>query len=153
MNKCYTENMITTDFLQFIGSATSPYHVVNNCAEKLFENGFEELNFNEYWELLPGHSYYTKPYGTTLFAFRIGKELSDAPIFRIVASHTDHPGFRIKPNPELREKDYLKLNTETYGGAILNTWLDRPLSIAGKITLKSEHLFSPKTQIVDFHAH
>lgn len=150
MNTYYTEQTITADFLPFVSSSTSPYHAVNNCVCKLLEHGFEELSFKEYWKLLPGHSYFTRPYDTTLFAFRIGKQMSDHTMFRIVASHTDHPGFRIKPNPELIEKGYLKLNTETYGGAILNTWLDRPLSIAGKVTLKSAHLFSPKIQIVDF---
>ena len=95
MNTIYTEHTITTDFLPFIQSATSPYHVVDHCATKLLENGFEELSFKEAWNILPGHSYFTKPYGTTLFAFRIGNQLSNHTIFRIVASHTDHPGFRI----------------------------------------------------------
>ena len=148
--KSYSENEITEHFLPFINQATSPYHVVNTCMTELSANGFEELNFQDTWNLIPGHAYFTKPYGTTLFAFRIGNSLSEHTNFRIVASHTDHPGFRIKPNPEITEKGYLKLNTETYGGAILNTWMDRPLSIAGKVTLRSNQLFFPETRIVDF---
>lgn len=150
MKSNFTKSTITEHFLPFINTATSPYHVVNTCIDELLENDFEELDFHKDWNLIPGHSYFTIPYDTTLFAFRLGSHISEQTIFRITASHTDHPGFRIKPNPELAEKGYLKLNTETYGGAILNTWLDRPLSIAGKVTLKSDRPFSPQKRIIDF---
>src|SRR3712207_9294348 len=67
--------------------------------------------------------------------------------FKIIGAHTDSPSFRIKPNPEIiSEESYIKLNTEVYGGPILNTWLDRPLSIAGRVTLKSENVLFPKTK-------
>ena len=142
--------MNTFDFFKFIEKGTSPYHVVKISEELLNKNNFKKLDFKEHWTLSPGKKYYTTPYGTCCFAFSIGNDLNDTSIFRITSSHIDQPGFRIKPNPELFEKDYLKLNTETYGGAILNTWMDRPLSVSGKVTLKSENPFLPNTCLIDF---
>lgn len=150
MKKDFYQTITPDDFFDFIKKATSPYHVVKTCISQLKEHGFEQLDFQTPWKLIPGGRYYTVPYGTTLFAFTIPKEPSADTIFRITASHTDHPGFRIKNNAEMFEKDYLKLNVEAYGGAILNTWLDRPLSLAGKVAFKSNNLFSPEIRFVDY---
>ena len=139
----------TQHFLDFVSNATSPYHVVQTSIDFLKENGFAELDFTTNWSLIPNTAYYTKPYGTTLFAFRTPKNITPGSIFRICASHTDHPAFRIKPNPDIQEKGYWKLNVETYGGVILNTWLDRPLSIAGKVALKSNSVFYPDCRLMD----
>lgn len=133
----------------FIKRATSPYHVVTTCSTLLKQNGFQKLEFQSPWTLQSGGCYYCTPYDTTIFAFQIGKKVTTTPSFRIAAAHTDHPGFRIKPNADLSEKNYCKLNTELYGGAILNTWLDRPLSIAGKVSFKSNHIFKPNTTLID----
>lgn len=138
------------NFLNYINKSTSPYYVVKNSSEILDEAGFQYLNFEESWVLERGSSYYVKLYDTTMYAFHIGKDVSEDTMLRIAAAHTDFPSFRIKPNPEMREKGYIKLNTETYGGMILSTWFDRPLSISGKIALKSEQLFQPKELLVDF---
>ncbi len=144
-------NETTNTFLDFISKATSPYHVVQTTKNKLQKAGFEELNFGENWKLEAGKSYVTDLFGTSLFAFRLPKNITEKSSFRICVSHTDHPGFRIKPNPDLKERGYWKLNVETYGGAILNTWMDRPLSLAGKVTLKnSDSIFNPNTKLVDF---
>lgn len=137
-------------FFNFIKKATSPYHVVSESVALLEQHGFQKLDFTTSWSLHKGGCYYTVPYDTCLFAFTIGQTINNNPSFRIVASHTDHPGFRIKPNPELSEKLYCKLNTETYGGPILNTWLDRPLSVAGKVSLKSSEPFQPNKKLIDF---
>lgn len=148
-----SQNKITTEFLSFLNTATSPYHTILSCVSYLEESGFTCLDFTSPWKLTPGSSYYTIPYGTTLFAFHIGNELTKESVkFHMIASHTDHPGFRIKPNPAIYEKGYYKLNTETYGGAILNTWFDRPLSVAGKVILKSEEIFQPRVQYFDYSA-
>lgn len=139
----------TKHFFDFVSNATSPYHVVQTSIDFLKEKGFTELDFTTNWSLTPNTAYYTKPYGTTLFAFRTPENITTDSIFRICASHTDHPGFRIKPNPDIQEKGYWKLNVETYGGVILNTWLDRPLSIAGKVSLKSNTVFYPDCRLMD----
>lgn len=137
-------------FLDFIKKATSPYQVVATMIDKFEKKGFVSLEFGEPWKLEPGCKYYTKPYDTTLFAFCIPEQISSNTKFRMCASHTDHPGFRLKPNPDIKEKGYWKLNVETYGGVILNTWFDRPLSLAGKVTLKSENIFQPECRLVDW---
>lgn len=136
--------------LQFIKNATSPFHVVNESIHLLDKAGFLPLDFTKPWELKEGSSYYATPYDSTLFAFTIGPNFKKDPSLRVAAAHTDHPGFRIKPVAEITEREYLKVNIETYGGVILNTWLDRPLSIAGKVSLKSDDIFHPTIRLVDF---
>ena len=78
-------------------------------------------------------------------AFTIGKKVNIDSGFKIVGSHTDSPCFRIKPNPEITVENIVRLNTEVYGGPILSTWFDRPLSIAGRVVVKSKNPFKPKT--------
>ncbi|SFR77091.1 M18 family aminopeptidase [Anaeromicropila populeti] len=142
-------NHITSDLIDFIACATSPYHVVKKCKEMLIDEGFQELPFTSPWTLEKGKSYVTTPYDSTLFAFTLGDELLNCPHLRLATAHTDHPCFRIKPKAELSEHSYLQINTEAYGGLILNTWLDRPLSVAGKICLKSDSIYAPKVVFFD----
>lgn len=137
-------------FLDFIQKSTSPYQVVETIIEKFEKEGFIPLDFGSSWDLKRGCKYYTKPYDTTLFAFCVPQQISNNTKFRMCASHTDQPGFRLKPNPDIQEKGYWKLNVETYGGVILNTWLDRPLSLAGKVTLKSQQIFQPECRLIDW---
>ncbi len=143
--------MNETTLLDFIKYATSPFHVVNKSISILKKNGFQPLNLNDNWNLKKGGCYYTKVYDSTLAAFVVGVDLDDAPMLRIIAAHTDFPCFKVKPHADIVEKNYIKLNTETYGGAILNTWLDRPLSIAGKVALKSDSVFQPRIYFIDFN--
>lgn len=142
-------NAAIASLKEFIMDATSPYHVVAKAKQILDAEGFSELAFGTIWNLENGGRYYTIPFGTTLYAFTIGQEPSNLPGLRIATAHTDHPCFHIKPYPEMKEHGYLKINTETYGGPILNTWLDRPLSVAGKICLKSDTVMAPQTVLFD----
>jgi aspartyl aminopeptidase len=103
----------------------------------------------ENWELEKGMGYYIKPYPTSLFAFTIGEDWEDGQNVRIAAAHTDHPGFRVKPNADIKSGAYRKLNTEVYGSPILNTWIDRPLSLAGRVALKSGDPFHPEMRLLD----
>lgn len=139
----------SNELIDFINDATSPFHVVEKSVSLLEEAGFEKLDVTREWKLEKGKSYYSTPYGTVLFAFTIPDDIEDGN-FRIAAAHTDHPCLRIKPIAEICEGDYLKIDTGIYGGPILNTWLDRPLSIAGKVSLKSDDIFHPRTKLVDF---
>lgn len=138
----------TEKFYEFLDNSTSPFYVVKNSSEILDRAGFKYLCFEEPWSLQKGGSYYIKLYDTALFAFKVGKSVSEDMILRIAAAHTDFPSFRIKPNPEMREKGYIRLNTECYGGMILSSWFDRPLSISGKVSLRSEQLFKPKEVLI-----
>ena len=95
--------MIQTEkFYKFLDNSTSPFYVVKNTSEILDRAGFKCLSFEEPWNLQKAGSYYIKLYDTALFAFRLGKSLSEDMILRIAAAHTDFPSFRIKPNPEMK---------------------------------------------------
>ncbi len=129
--------------------ATSQFHTAEITKRRLLEQGFEELRLKERWQLKRGGKYVYVHHGSTIFAFTVGEDFKATDSFRIAASHGDFPGFRIKPNAEMEEGGYLQLNTETYGGAILSTWLDRPLSVAGRVVVKSEDVFKPEVCLVD----
>ena len=144
-----TQNITAKELIDYINSATSPYQVVEKGIETLKAAGFQELTMKDKWSLKKGAAYYIMPYPTTLFAFTVGSQWEEGQTLRIAAAHTDHPCFRIKPKAELISGEYLKLNTEVYGGPIINTWLDRPLSIAGRIMLKSKDPFHPEARILD----
>lgn len=135
--------------LKFISSATSPYHVVQEGISILQKAGFKELDITKSWELKNSSSYYVKPYGTSLFAFTTGKRITQYTDFHIAAAHTDFPCMHIKPIAELLSNQYLKLNIEVYGTPILNTWMDRPLSIAGRVALRTDNVYKPNMIVVD----
>ena len=133
------------EVIEFIDECPSTYHVAKNCSEILEENGFERLIPQEKWHLKKGGKYYVKKSNSTVVAFTLGTDINFKKGFKIFGSHTDSPGFRIKPNPEMVIENILRLNTEVYGGPILSTWFDRPLSIAGRVVVKSDNLFLPRT--------
>lgn len=135
--------------MKLTNSAVSPFHAVAYVEEKLKQAGFQELKIKDMWQLNLGGSYYINHHGTTMIAFTIGENFKPEDGFRIGASHTDFPCFRVKINPEMTEEKYEKLNVESYGGLMLNTWMDRPLSIAGRVALRSEDVFHPEMKLVD----
>lgn len=123
--------------LKFIEESPSCFHVVENVKKQLTAAGFEELKEKEAWDLKEGKSYFVTRNDSTIAAFHIPKK--DFSGFHIVASHGDSPTFRIKDQPEMEtEKYYTKLNVEKYGGMILDTWFDRPLSAAGRIIIEEK---------------
>ena len=134
--------------MQAIAKSTCSFTTAAYAMERLHQNGFEELELNGEWNLVKGGNYYVNVYDSGVFAFSIGENPEG--MLKIAAAHTDHPCLYIKPNPEMTAKGYGKVNVEVYGGAILNTWLDRPLSVAGKVTLKSGDLYHPRKKILDF---
>ena len=139
-----------TDFLAFLQESVSPFHGVEAGIRRLKKAGFEKLDLNQPWKIREGQGYYLDICGSTLFAIRKNGPLKDGEGFRMAGAHTDWPSFRIKPNADMRSNQYHKLNIECYGGPILSTWLDRPLSIAGRVVLKGEDIFHPETRLVDF---
>ena len=132
--------------LKYIGACTSPYHTVDTSLQMLLDSGFTELSLEEAWQLDSG-SYVVNVFGTTLFAFHIGKKPEHT--LRIASAHTDFPAIRVKPNPITSVKGYTKLNVEMYGGLIENTWLDRPLGAAGTVVLKGKNAFDVDSVLVD----
>ena len=141
-------NKIAQELLDFTATCTSPYHTVLTSEKLLVKEGFEQLTMQEKWSLTPGGRYYVKVFDSALFAFRIGKKNTRG--IKIAAAHTDFPCFRVKPNPEINTEGYGTLNVEAYGGMIVSTWMDRPLSLAGKVALKGKDPFNPDVRIVDF---
>ena len=132
-----------------IQEATSPYHTVRAVRERLTADGFEVLEDSVPWTLKPGKKYVVSPYGSCLVAFTVGTDAQAKDGFRIGAAHGDFPGFRIKPRPEMNKDGYIRLNVEGYGGVNHMSWLDRPLSLAGKLVLRSEDPFSPNVRLAD----
>ena len=137
----------------FIINGTSPYHAATHAEKVLLEAGFIKLPFREDWKLEKGGRYYTFPFPTTLYAFSIGEhadfENHEGEKVHIAGAHLDFPALKIKPHPELFRHGYMQLNTEVYGGANLHTWFDRPLSLAGTVTL--EHKDGIESRLLDFH--
>lgn len=132
-----------------IREGTSPFHAVSVAEKRLREQGFESLSMKRPWQLEKGGRYYVSVRESTLFAFTIGDGWNGQEGFRIAAAHTDFPGLRVKQHAEMIRGNYGQLNVEVYGGAILNTWLDRPLSASGRVALKSDDVFRPQTRLVD----
>lgn len=123
------------DLINFIDRSPLNYFAVKNASEILEENGFKKVREDEVWELEKG-KYYTTRDDSALIAFEIGEDIKKG--FDIIGSHTDSPTFKIKSNPEMDDIGFLKLNIEGYGGMIHSTWLDRTLSLAGKVAYKEE---------------
>lgn len=132
------------EMLEFIRKSPTAFHAVANIKTELENSGFAELKETESWEMESGKDYYVTRNDSSLIAFRI-PELTEPVGFHIAASHSDSPGFKVKESPEMAvEGAYLKLNTEKYGGMILSTWLDRSLSVAGRIAVQEENRISTR---------
>lgn len=140
------------ELIDFIYKSPSPFHAVDSISSVLKDNGFIELNEEDRWEVQKNGRYFVTRNSSALIAFGVGSGVIAKKGFKIIGAHTDSPTFRIKPDPEIiSEGSYLKLNTEVYGGPILNTWLDRPLSIAGRVTLKGRSILNPKTELININ--
>lgn len=140
------------NLIGFIEKSPTAFHSVETSEELLKLNGFKKLDSREEWKLEQDGKYYTTKNSSAIVAFTINTNNLKEDGFRIIGSHSDSPSFRVKPNPEMEaEKTYLKLNTECYGGPILNTWLDRPLSIAGRVVLKGKSVLRPEETLVNIN--
>lgn len=126
---------ILDDLLRFLGDSPTPFHAVASAAQRLARADFKPITEAESWaELEPGRYAFVHG-GSSLLAFVIpeGQRISG---FRIVGAHTDSPNLRLKPNAEYKKEGYAQLGVEVYGGALLNSWLDRDLSLAGRVFVR-----------------
>ena len=140
------------DLIKFLEDSPSPFHVVSTLKKTLIKKGFEELLLGEKWDIEKEGKYFVTKNDSALIAFIVGKGSVEEDGFKIVGAHTDSPTFRVKSSPEMVvEGSYLRLNTEIYGGPIVNTWLDRPLSLAGRVALKSNNPLNPETKLVNIN--
>ena len=126
------DKKIAEELLSFIHRSPSCFHAVENLAEELERAGARRLYENQRWELTEGGKYYVIRNGSALIGFQIPENRKKG--FLVAAAHSDAPTMKLKADPELENEHYVRLNVEKYGGGILSTWLDRPLSIAGRIT-------------------
>lgn len=138
------------DLCKFLDSSPVNFLAVDTVRRRLDAEGFERLDPREAWEINRGGRYYVTKNDSAIFAFTVGdSDPEDG--FRIIAAHSDSPGFRIKPNCEiLCDGNIVKLNTEVYGGPILYTWFDRPLSIAGRVMMRGQDPLHPISRLVRF---
>ena len=146
-SKQFAKNLI-----DFIYESPTAFHAIETSEELLKVNGFKKLEATEKWNIEKGGKYYTTKNSSAIVAFTVNTDDLTKDGFRMIGSHSDSPSFRVKPNPEMEvEKTYLKLNTECYGGPILNTWLDRPLAIAGRVILKGDNILKPVETLVNIN--
>lgn len=140
---------ISKELLNFIEKSPSCFHVVKTIKEELNKNGFQELLESKKWNLELGKNYYVTRNSSSIIAFKVGEDL-DEYSFNIIASHSDSPSFKIKENYEIEtNKKYIQLNTEKYGGMIYSTWMDRPLSVAGRVVVKNNNKIESKLVNID----
>lgn len=136
------------NLIKFINESPSAFHVIENIRKKLIGEGANELKEHEEWKIEHGKTYFVTRNMSSVIAFKVPEK--DYIGFNIVSSHSDSPTFKIKDNAEIDvNNQYIKLNTEGYGGMILSTWLDRPLSVAGRIVVREGNNFITKLVNVD----
>lgn len=136
MEKSYLD--FAEEVINFIDKSPTAFQAVHNISQELKSEGFEELCEFAQWHIKPGGKYYVTRNMSSIIAFQIPENIKIKG-YMIIAAHSDSPSFKIKPNPEITsDGEYLKLNIEKYGGMICSTWFDRPLSIAGRILVKTE---------------
>lgn len=122
------------ELLEFIEKSPTCFHVVQSLEEMLHSGGFEKLQESRRWAIEPGGKYYVTRNGSSIIAFCVPEAIRG---FHIMASHSDSPAFKVKELPEIGvEKKYTKLNVEGYGGMLMSTWFDRPLSAAGRLLVR-----------------
>ena len=139
----YTEKL-----LGFLDASPVNFLAVRNVCDELLDNGFVQLQAEDSLTNLPEKFFITKN-GSAVFAFHMGKKALAEAGFRMIAAHSDSPTFRIKPNAEMAgEGGMVRLNTESYGGSILSTWFDRPLSLAGRVILRSDDALRPESRLL-----
>ena len=144
------EKKLATELIDFLYNSPTAYHAASSVKGMLDNDGFTELFEKDSWSLEKGKKYYLVKNDSAVIAFKVGNGDIEKDGFRIIGSHTDAPGFKIKPNAEMKSEDhYVRLNTEVYGGPILYTWFDRPLGIAGRVILKGKSPLKPEVRLVN----
>ena len=146
------EKNLALELIDFLYDSPSACHGVKATQKILDANGFIEIKEEDKWNLQSKGKYYVVKNDSALIAFEVGTGDIEETGLRLIGAHTDVPGFRIKPNPQMiSEGKYVKLNTEVYGGPILHTWYDRPLGIAGKVALKGASPLKPEIRLVNIN--
>ena len=147
MEQPITADDISRDLIHFITKSPSTFHAVRGIKAALLYAGFTEIREEDTWQIEKGGKYVVTRNGSALMAFTVPQEGAEA--FHITASHCDSPTFKIKEDPEIADGPYVKLNVEGYGGMIMSTWLDRPLSVAGRLLVTENGHLAEKLVAID----
>lgn len=147
MEQPITADDISRDLIHFIAKSPSTFHAVRGIKAALLYAGFTEIREEDTWQIEKGGKYVVTRNGSALMAFTVPEEGAEA--FHITASHCDSPTFKIKEDPEIADGPYVKLNVEGYGGMIMSTWLDRPLSVAGRLLVTENGHLAEKLVAID----
>ena len=123
------------DCLHFIDASLSCFHAVKEMSKRQDEKGYVQLKEQDEWKLAKGGKYYVTRNQSSILAFNIGTGV-EKPVFQMSASHSDSPALKLKPNPILIRSNMVRLNVEGYGGLLTSTWMDRPLTLAGRVMIK-----------------
>jgi aspartyl aminopeptidase len=129
---------LAEQLLDFIDDSPTPWHATASAASWLAQAGFEPLDERDDWALESGKGYYVIRDESSLIAWRMGTRSAVHAGFRVIGAHTDSPGLRLKPNAEHAQQEWLRLGVEVYGGPILATFVDRDLSLAGRVVIRNE---------------
>lgn len=135
--------------LSFLDDSPTPFHAVSTMKRELLAAGYEELVEQQEWVISEGGKYFVTRNDSSVIAFTTPTLDFAHQGFRMIGAHTDSPCLKLKPNAHLERFGYHQLGVEVYGGVLLHTWLDRDLSIAGRVTFKAED-GSLKSRLVDF---
>ncbi|ASS38413.1 M18 family aminopeptidase [Mogibacterium pumilum] len=133
--------------MSFLDESPTAFHAVASIKKKLVANGYSELAESEKWDLTEGGRYFVTRNDSSIIAFSVPHFNFTG--FMISAAHSDSPAFKVKENPEIVENGYVKLNIEGYRGMLMASWLDRPLSVAGRVIVKSGNRYEVKLVNVD----
>ena len=136
---------ILKDLMNFLDSSVTMFHAINECEKVLKDSGYIYLPENEKWNIRAG-KYYTKRNSSSLIAFDIANGDYH---FQISAAHSDSPTFKLKDRPIIESNGYLKLNVEAYGGMIDATWIDKPLTLAGRVMVDTEYGIETRLLFID----
>ena len=147
MEQPITADDISRDLIHFIAKSPSTFHAVRGIKAALLYAGFTEIREEDTWQIEKGGKYVVTRNGSALMAFTVPQEGAEA--FHITASHCDSPTFKIKEDPEITDGPYVTLKVEGYGGMIMSTWLDRPLSVAGRLLVTENGHLAEKLVAID----
>ena len=141
------------DLMKFIDSGPEPFHVVQECKDRLMKLGFEALSEKEVWRkgstLKKGGKYFFTRNGSSIIAFTIGDKYESGNGFKVIGAHTDSPNLKLKPRTNRPASNgLLQLAVETYGGGLWHTWFDRDLSLAGRVVVRNNDNDSYSTHLV-----
>lgn len=145
-----TDQILKAQLMSWLDDSTCNFMAVGVMIDELEENGFERLEQGDCWDIRPGGKYYVVQNDTAIFAFVAGEKSPAESGFHIISAHSDSPCFKLKPNPEIYgDGGVVSLNVEKYGGGIMYTWFDRPLSMAARLMVRSDDPLRPESIIVD----